>query len=84
MFPSHTSYASSPGRFGQLYQQEDQDFLEQGHFFDPYVGKDDPDQVETFYFNLEDDGPPPDPDDKTEESEDLLFMRLMTQIRILM
>ncbi len=73
MFPNHTSYTSSPARFGQLYQHEDHDFLDQGHFFDAYTGKDDPDQVETFYFTLEDDGPPGDPDEKTEESEDLLF-----------
>ncbi len=73
MFPNHTSYTSSPGRFGQLYQHEDQDFLDQGHFFDGYSGKDDPDQSETFYFTLEDDSPPLDPDDKIEEPEDLLF-----------
>jgi len=73
MFPNHTSYTSSPGRFGQLYQHEDQDFLDQGHFFDGYTGKDDPDQAEIFYFTPEDDGPPLDPDDKIEEPEDSLF-----------
>ena len=77
MFANHTSYMDSPGRFSHLYQNEDQGFLHQDHFFDAFAEKDDPEQLEAFYFALEEEAihanQATDNDDKTEEAEELLF-----------
>ncbi len=72
MFPDHTSYTNSQGRFRQFYQSEDQD-----QFFEAFTEKDDPDQLQAFYFSLEEEAehtsPAADLDDKIEENEDFLF-----------
>jgi RNA polymerase primary sigma factor len=77
MFANHTTYTNSPGRISHLYQNEDQGFLHQDHFFDAFAEKDDPEQLEAFYFALEEEAihanQAIDPDDKTEEAEELLF-----------
>jgi RNA polymerase primary sigma factor len=76
MFPN-TSFTNSPERFSQLYQQEDQGFLDQDHFFDPYAEKDDPERLETFYLVMEEEGDATslasDRDDKLEDNEEFLF-----------
>ncbi|MBI1879720.1 MAG: sigma-70 family RNA polymerase sigma factor [Chloroflexi bacterium] len=76
MFPNHTSYTNSQERFSHLYQQENQDFLEQDQYFDAYAEKDDPEQLEAFYFALEEEAGhtnPADVDDKIEDNEEFLF-----------
>jgi RNA polymerase primary sigma factor len=76
MFPN-TSYTNSPGRFSQLYQQEDQDFLDPDHFLDPFTEKDDPERLEVFFLVMEEEADAaslaPDLDDKIEDSEEFLF-----------
>ncbi|GIK41220.1 MAG: RNA polymerase sigma factor SigA [Chloroflexota bacterium] len=76
MFPN-ASYTNSPGRFSQLYQQEDQSFLDQDHFFDLFTEKDDPERLEAFYLVMEEEADSaslaPDLDDKIEDNEEFLF-----------
>jgi RNA polymerase primary sigma factor len=78
MFPNHTSYTNSHARLNQLYQQEDHGFLDQDHLFEAFAEKDDSEQLEAFYFTLEEEADSPNPtraelDDKIEDSEDFLF-----------
>ncbi len=77
MLGKHTSYSDSPERLNHFYQHQTPGFLPQDHLFDALAEKDDPEQLEAFYFVLDEEAlsaqPTTDQEDKFDETDELFF-----------
>lgn len=77
MLGKHTSYSDSPERLNHFYQHQAPAFLPQDHLFDTFVGRDDPEQLESLYLAFDEESlsaqTAVDQEDKLDETEEMFF-----------